>query len=238
MFQKVSAYNIPHLNSTECVDLDTLTQRHFKISSDPLMELASFQSSRIVINIFSPKIVCILCGKGNNGGDGFVLAKHLHLQGILPHVYLTEPKKNYRGILSNQLTMLESLNIPVKLLDESWLIEAPYDLIIDAMIGVGLKGSLRPEYVQLVTLLNKNKIPIISLDIPSGLHAEHPLNLDQVVRSTATITFGYPKKSFFEHHKLCGRVFLSYIGLLNEINGNSLSITKQLNGNSIIELEY
>ena len=81
-------------------------------------------------------------------------------------------------------------------------------------------------------------VPILSLDIPSGLHPDTPNLTSCCIKADYTVTFAYPKKAFLSVSSLCGRLFLAYIGLLDEILHDELPITNQIRENIIIELEY
>jgi hydroxyethylthiazole kinase-like uncharacterized protein yjeF len=144
--------------------------------------------------------VAIFCGQGNNGGDGFACARHLINRAVEVRVYFTgragklstPARLNYqilrkmgRQILKPKPSLLN------KELSES-------DLIIDALLGIGLKSKVRQPLYSLIQLINSTKKPVLSLDIPSGLNATSGKVCGIAVKAKRTITFGLVKKGLLK----------------------------------------
>ena len=141
----------------------------------------------------------IFCGKGNNGGDGFVLARHLHLRGYDPAVYLLAPRANLAG--SAKINMEAYAAVGGRILecaDESDLLRHETairhaDVLVDAILGTGFGGELKGPYKMAVEKINGWKRCCLALDIPSGLDADKGIVHPLYVHADATITFGLPK---------------------------------------------
>ncbi len=137
----------------------------------------------------------IICGKGNNGGDGFVVAKLLHeaeylvkVLSLYPTSKLTGDAEFYAGNLPDDIELLEGFELP----------DLPDDVvIIDAILGTGFDGELRKNYKTLIEALNKLPNPVISIDIPSGLNGDSGRVQPVALNATKTITIGYPKTGLF-----------------------------------------
>ncbi len=147
----------------------------------------------------------ILCGKGNNGGDGYVIARHLHNSGISVTVFVVA---KISGILKEgdaavNLQILLQMKISVQELPDIAAIKnlakelSGYDVIIDALFGTGLSGEVREPFKTLINAANDSRKPIISVDIPSGLDANTGKVLGAAIKATKTVTFAVSKKGFY-----------------------------------------
>ncbi len=166
-----------------------------------LMERAGEAVAKHVLeNYPSGSRVAVVCGKGNNGGDGFVAARHL-MRGMRPDVYLVEPEEDISTDLARaNLYLVRGVSRPVKYMDVR-----QYDLFIDAMLGVGLKGRPREPYATAIKALNRMKKPKVSVDVPSGWPS------DLAILPDATVTFHAPKVGMSK--KNSGKVVVADIGI-------------------------
>jgi NAD(P)H-hydrate epimerase len=148
----------------------------------------------------------ILCGKGNNGGDGFVAARHLYNHGVGVEVYLLCKAGEVASSpdAHTYLKIVQKMGLPIKeILSE---VEARaslpelkgFDLLIDALLGTGLTGEVREPYKTLIEGINALGVPILSVDIPSGLDCDGGHVLGAAVKATRTVTFILPKVGFFK----------------------------------------
>lgn len=150
-------------------------------------------------------VVGIVGGRGNNAGDGFVLARHLALAGYVPKVaYCGDRARAKRDSDAGvNLTVIEHSGVSVTdvangpelaaLLAGEW---AGAVLLVDAMLGTGLQGELRADYKAWIEALNAAPQPKVAVDIPSGLDCDTGLSLGAAVRAACTVTFVGPKKGF------------------------------------------
>ncbi|MDN5697423.1 MAG: NAD(P)H-hydrate epimerase, partial [Rubrobacter sp.] len=133
-----------------------------------LMERASAGMAREILERFvEARRALVVCGGGNNGGDGFVVARELHRAGLEVCVYPT--KDEYRGDAKTNLDVLRSLG--VKIVDEAGLEErlARADLVVDALLGTGFSGEVREGVAALIHEINGSGASVASVDVPSGV---------------------------------------------------------------------
>ncbi len=165
----------------------------------------------------------VFCGAGNNGGDGFVIARHLINHGIAVQVVLCTDPSRLRGDAQINYEICCRMHIPMAVLDvesSELLVKVRSlvigcDVIVDAIFGTGLKGELTEPFVRLISCLNAQNIPIAAVDIPSGLECDTGLPLPVSIEAIATITFGGLKQGFVQapqSRKATGRVFVASIG--------------------------
>ena len=132
--------------------------------------------------------IAVLCGGGNNGGDGYVVARLAHAAGLAPQVHFTTPPEALKG---DALTMAErcrDAGIPMIPLTLDHLPEG-VDLLVDGLLGTGLNGALRDEMAALLAALDAMPVPRLALDIPSGLGADTGMPLGAVLSAELTCSF-------------------------------------------------
>ncbi|HPR41072.1 MAG TPA: NAD(P)H-hydrate dehydratase [Candidatus Methanofastidiosa archaeon] len=145
-----------------------------------LMENAGRGMADYIKENYSPGNVCIICGTGNKGGDGFVIARHLeghcNVDVIIPHgpsrIRTPESRENFKVLSRCRVRVMESFNPP-----EEW----NYDLIVDAMLGTGVRGEVKEPYLSYIRKINELDIPKVSVDLPSGQGSSTPVDSDKVV---------------------------------------------------------
>jgi len=168
--------------------------------------------------------VCIFCGTGNNGGDGFVIARHLLNEKIDIRVVICGEAAKIKGDAKINLDLLTGLGQSVEQLDlgdadldaQVARIAKGSDIIVDAIFGTGLQGELRGDYRKLIEAINALQIPIIAVDIPSGLDCDTGRSLGAVIEAQATVTFVAVKKGFVESPesaRYTGDVYVASIGV-------------------------
>ena len=200
----------------------------FGINGLVLMENAGRSCAELAAQMLGPdpqdKPVAVFCGAGNNGGDGFVIARHLHNYGSSVRVVLCAERGKIRGDALANLLILEKINIPIvemdflpeKILPQVRSLCSGCGLIVDALFGTGLKGEISDRYARLISCINAAGIPILAVDIPSGLDCDTGLPLPVCVQATATVTFVAAKKGFFgnpQTRDVVGRLYVASIGL-------------------------
>jgi NAD(P)H-hydrate epimerase len=171
--------------------------------------------------------IAVVCGKGNNGGDGFVIARHLHHLGLTPTVFLVARREEIDGDPATNLRIVERLPIP--LYDapdsEAWRALAggdnplePFDVVVDALLGTGLKGRVRGDYESIVRDINASGAHVVSVDVPSGLSGDTAEVKGRAVRAHAVVTFAAPKipHLFPPAEAFCGHLVVSQIGIPEE----------------------
>ncbi len=181
--------------------LDRLAIEQYEIPSLLLMEHASIGIALQCIEQLPPgdRFVEIVCGPGNNGGDGIAIARHLHNVGIEVEVWdLVSPDLPSQGSDRDaQIAIARRLGISI--LDCSETLprsERVADLRVDAIFGTGLKRPPRGIFRKAIEDLNQQSAPVLAVDLPSGLDSDSGLPLDLAVEAEITVALGLPKRGF------------------------------------------
>jgi len=172
------------VSAAEMREIDRVTSERFAVPSLTLMENAGSAVARFVLSDYpQAERIGILCGKGNNGGDGFVVVRKLAEAGRAVRVLLLSDPEHLRGdaaaMFQRMLRTLQSLNLaPVIVLDASGLDSSlaaeifAADVIVDAILGTGFRPPVRPLYAAAIGKMNASPVPIVAVDIPSGADAD------------------------------------------------------------------
>lgn len=210
--------NMPRLSRQQLRQIDRLALERFKIPGVVLMENAARAAADVAWEMLGgPAETLIACGGGNNGGDGLALARHLHNRGAGVRLFLDVDPQKYRDEAKINWDICAAMNLPVL----KKLSDAPRPkLIVDAIFGTGLTQSPRPPFAQIVAEIHAMKVPILAIDIPSGLDCDtgKPLG-DACIRATRTITFVAEKHGFGEPSaaEYLGKVTVGDIGAPREL---------------------
>ena len=179
-----------------------------------LMEAAGIQVARFADAWMAGargRTVGVLAGGGNNGGDALVAARHLLQRGARVRVWLLGALDRLGPLTQRHLATAQRLGIPVDDAAEG-LGAGPFDLIIDGLLGTGVRLPLRGPAVQVLQALNRMARPVLAVDVPSGLDADTGLGQETCAQAAATLTLGLPK-SGTRGVRPVGRLFLADIGL-------------------------
>ena len=167
-----------------------------------LMENAGRSTVESMVRRYGPlagKAVAIFAGPGNNGGDGLVIARHLHQLGALPQVYLLVRPEAIKGDAAANLHVVQELPIPlVVVLSEADLRDnenelARCRLVVDALFGTGLAREVTGHFAEAIRRINRFSCPVVAVDVPSGLNSDTGLELGAAVRADLTCTYGLAK---------------------------------------------
>jgi len=182
--------------------LDQRAIEHYGIPGIVLMENAGRGSAEFLLQRYPQlrrSVVAIVTGKGNNGGDGFVIARHLANQGVSVKVYLLADPKVLRGEAETNYQILQRMKADILSIPSHTEYQKvkrdleKVDLLIDGIFGTGLDSEVRGYYREVIDHLNTLQKPIAAIDIPSGLDANTGKALGTAIRATLTLTFGLPK---------------------------------------------
>ncbi|MBA5866738.1 MAG: NAD(P)H-hydrate dehydratase [Nitrospira sp. CR1.3] len=176
-----------------------------RIPGSLLMERAGEGVVTALEERFGPprgKSIAILCGKGNNGGDGLVVARLLRRRGAKVRVLLLAPVSDLTrdaAAMHRRLVRAsgKSSLAPFKSDDQARTVLASSDIVIDALLGTGLSSEVSGNYRAAIDLMNRSGRPIVAVDIPSGIHADSGALLGAAVRASLTVTFGLPKLGLY-----------------------------------------
>ena len=226
-FDLTHAENFVVMSRSEVRRFDAWAINDLKIPGVVLMENAGRSCAELIIarlnNIDSPK-VCIFCGIGNNGGDGYVIARHLANAAIESSVVICGDKNRVKGDALINLNIIEGMNLPIHRLDMApgqigdQVKEFAHGchMLVDALFGTGLRGELTPPYRELIDAVNACNLPVLAVDIPSGIDCDTGRPLAEAIEAADTVTFAAVKKGFVtgaDSIKYTGRVYVASIGV-------------------------
>ena len=148
-----------------------------------------------------PKSVLVCCGRGNNGGDGFVIARHLDQAGIPVRVILFANPRDLLGDAFLNYSMIYHSDIPLDLFpkvgEEGFRKQLEeVDWVVDALVGTGQKGSLRPPFDMAAKMINQSGKKVLAVDIPSGMDADTGEITEPTIKANLTVTMVTPKCGF------------------------------------------
>jgi len=213
---------IPLFSTKQIRETDELAIKQLGFPDIVLMENAAIQIFNIITNVYSDiTSTGFICGKGNNGGDGFAVARHFANAGIsVSLIYLgsedemsDDCKINF-GILKKLAEDNDNITIKKFASLKEINLLANSEIIFDAMLGSGAKGKLKELYQEIVESLNKLKSQKIAIDIPTGLDADSGYG-KTIFKADCTVTLGEFKKGLFinDGYTNCGKIFKGEIGV-------------------------
>ena len=198
--------------------IDRATSERFGVSSLTLMENAGAAVANFVLSRYSAfgRIV-VFCGKGNNGGDGFVAARRLHQRGKKVQVILLADPADLRGDAAAMFEKLPEPAIAVhsneELKSEQVRSSLEADLYLDAALGTGFKPPVSGLYAEAIAIMNASRVPIIAVDIPSGADADAMgPQAGTIARAEAVVTFTAPRPAHVFSMFAAGPTVVAEIG--------------------------
>ncbi len=227
---------LPILSPEEAAALDRASAGR-GVAVDALMERAGFEVARAAIAFSGGRYgrrAVVICGKGNNGGDGLVAARHLSAAGMAVTVLLTAAASDVRGPARANLGRLGSTDVRVLGASSAALTrELPRaDVCVDAVFGTGFRGQVSgaaAEAIGAVRELGASGRPIVAVDIPSGVDGATGEAAEPAVRATATVTFGCLKPGlvFMPGAELAGSVLVADIGFPEDLVSSDVSMVER-----------
>jgi len=200
-----------------------LNSEYFGVSRLQLMENAGKSIADEISSRFKPEEarIVILCGLGGNGGDGFTAARHLLNRGFKVNVVIAGKRREVRDECARKnlsaLEMLEKIKDNLQILEvyDSSLIPSSLEaeVIIDALLGIGLKGKPRPPILQLVKKINELNAFKVAVDVPTGIDSDTGEVLGEAVKANLTITFHKAKPGLLKASEYTGELIVKDIGL-------------------------
>jgi hydroxyethylthiazole kinase-like uncharacterized protein yjeF len=188
-------------------EMDLEAIKRYSIPGLILMENAGLAIVQVIMQRFlgedaKGKKVFIIAGPGNNGGDGFVVGRHLFNKGAFVSFLITVLPEDYRGDAAVNLKIIEDVGLPCSVLHPenmdkiaSELEKA--DIIVDALFGTGFKGIPREPLSSLIRMVNEAEKPVVAVDLPSGMEADTGRVAGDCIRAQATVTMGMPKLGLY-----------------------------------------
>lgn len=191
--------------------VDRIAMEQFGIPGIVLMENAGRNAAAIIANhISSLDQVAILCGSGNNGGDGYVIARHLVNAGFNIQLICAKPVDELTGDAAINAHIAMKMHIPVIRLDEL----TPEHVVVDALLGTGFTGMVREPLIAFIKACENHPV-VFAIDLPSGLDCDSGEPSNATVMADHTITFVARKLGFDQHgsHAYTGKIHVVDIGV-------------------------
>jgi hydroxyethylthiazole kinase-like uncharacterized protein yjeF len=220
------------VSADEMRAIDRATSERFGVPSLTLMENAGAAVAEFVLTHYaSAERILVFCGKGSNGGDGFVAARRLHAQGKNVHVILLANPADLRGDAAVMFGKLPEPAIAVhsseELKSERVHQALQADLYLDAVLGTGFKPPVSGLYADAIALMNASQVPVIAVDIPSGADADATTTqLGTIARADAAVTFTAPRSAHLFSGLTAGPTIVANIGSPEEaiVSGLKLNV--------------
>ena len=216
MYPVAKSRLLPHFFSDELSDLDINCTQNYGISSEVLMESAGLQSALFIQQLFLNQSVTIFCGNGHNAGDGFVCARHLFQLGFSVSVVVCRAVETFKPLTLIQYERCVKMGVSLYDLSDFDVAVCDSDVVVDALLGIGIASGLREPLVRLVSDLNALSAKRLSLDIPTGVFDDFDSETCDFFQSDYVLSFAYLSQIFLTYPGLFGSVYLAYIGLYSE----------------------
>lgn len=210
-------------------ELDRIAIKERRIPGLDLMERAGAAVARCAAEMISEgrlrRGALLFAGKGNNGGDAFVAARHLEAEGIKTRTILLSPRREISGDARENLLRLDRSRAEIvraETLEELENLKdaaASFDLVVDGILGTGVKGNVTGHFAEAIFFIRGLHKAVVAIDVPSGLDATSGQVCGVAVKAAATVTMGLPKTGLIEGEGLeySGRILVAGIGLPEDI---------------------
>lgn len=203
--------------------IDRLAVERYRIPGVVLMENAAIAAANVAVRMIEPSgrgPVLVLCGGGNNGGDGLAVARHLHNRQFEIKIFLTTDPQKYAGEAKINWEIAQAMGLPVTQPDPAVIARERPILIVDAIFGTGLTSQPREPFAAIVAAAEQTGSSILAIDIPSGLDCDtgRPLG-PACITARHTVTFVAEKAGFAapEAKRYLGQVTVGDIGCPSEL---------------------
>jgi len=208
------------VSNNEMRQLDNYTINELKVPGIVLMENAGYRSFVKIKQICNEKGIrkaYIFTGKGNNGGDGFVVARHLVKAGFGVQVFSLAVGDELKGDAKVNYTVCVNYKIPVNKIEstEDLPEKVGHAVIVDAIFGIGLKGAVRGFAAEIIQWINRQDAFVAAIDIPSGLNGDSAIVEGAVIKADLTSTMALPKYAqlFYPAKEYVGELYIADIGM-------------------------
>lgn len=207
------------VTAEEMREIDSRTIGGYGIPGHVLMERAGLCVAAKVKELFGRRKVLVLAGGGNNGGDGLVAGRQLFSEGWHVRVFLLVKEGKLSPDCLLQYRAAIKCGIPVEFRSRVEPKDLHGALVVDAIFGTGLSKPVAGPVSDIIRLINRTDLPVISVDIPSGISSDDGRIMGDAVRADATVTFGLPKRGHYLHPgaEYTGRLFVEDIGFPREL---------------------
>jgi NAD(P)H-hydrate epimerase len=185
------------VTAAEMREIDRTTIEEYGIPSLVLMERAGLAVAAKVKEVCAGRKVLVLCGSGNNGGDGLVAARRLYNEGYRVKVIMLGKAASFSSDCKTQYLTAKKTGIPIEIRKSLDSIDLHGAFVIDAIFGTGLSRPVTGDLTALFRSLNKAEVPVLSVDMPSGISSDTGEILGEAIKADHTVTFGLPKRGHY-----------------------------------------
>jgi NAD(P)H-hydrate epimerase len=213
------------ISAEEALRIDQVAMREYGIPSLLLMENAGRSVSDVISREYKPGSVLVFAGKGNNGGDGLVTARHLANRGFAVRVVLLEDPAKLKADPLIHYEIVKRMNVPLEQVSREVTEDAlrgycdMADVLVDAIFGVGLRRPMQGIFEKAIRAINRSQRPVVSIDIPSGLDADYGQVRGVAVKAARSVTLSLPKLGLYkgEGPQYAGEIEVVDIGIPREL---------------------
>jgi NAD(P)H-hydrate epimerase len=215
--------NIPVATPAQIAQMDAIMNQTYHVSTLQLMEVAGLRVAEVIrdriLSSLASKKICVVVGKGNNGGDGLVAARYLNGWGADVSVVLIENEDGLSELSKQQLASVKALKIDVQTYQKNTVHWSESDIIIDAMLGCGLKKAPKSHYAEAINEINASQKMVAAVDIPSGLDGDTGEVYESCVRARFTVALAALKKGMQDQKAevACGKIMVADIGIPQKV---------------------
>jgi NAD(P)H-hydrate epimerase len=210
------------LTRAQIREVDRRSIEEYHIPGIVLMENAALATAPLALRLVkdhSTGNAVLLCGGGNNGGDGLAIARHLHNAQVQVQIMLATDPSKYQGDALVNWNIIRAMKLPCSSADPEVIKKLSNALLIDAIFGTGLTQAPRDPFASIVAAVRGSGCPVLAIDVPSGMDCDTGRPLGACIEAHSTITFVAWKTGFASHgaSKYLGDTFLGDIGCPREL---------------------
>ncbi|MBN2086760.1 NAD(P)H-hydrate epimerase [Candidatus Peregrinibacteria bacterium] len=222
-FQYIMVTMMKALTSLEMQEFEKYACDNFKITVEDMIQNAGKAVFDFVMEQIKPSCVLVVAGKGHNGGDALVAARLLYKAGAVVTIMMPYSDSELSEYTLAQLEKVRKIRIPIifktdeidlrKRDMQSAASDGGFDLIIDGLFGFSLKGNPKSPADEIINWMNFSGIPILSVDVPSGLDSGTGQVMEPTIKAFYTVTLGMPKIGLDKHREFVGNLYLGNVGI-------------------------
>ena len=220
------------ITKEQMAELDRIMIEDFGIDVPIMMEHAGMAVAMLADKMCAGRKILILCGHGNNGGDGLAAARHIANWGYDVSVLLASPENKLKTDPLKQYNILRKMKLPFITSDVDF---STFNLIIDALLGYNIEGNPRGLFAEIINKANQSDSKILAVDLPSGLDATSGSPANPCIKATTTVALTMPKTGLVQDpaKPFVGKLYASYMSVPQAVY-DKLKIKSPFPGSSVL----
>jgi NAD(P)H-hydrate epimerase len=238
VFGILSMIRVATAKEMQAIDRTTIVR--YGVPGQVLMERAGLSVVGRIRESYPGSPVCVICGGGNNGGDGFVIARILHNDGRRVTACMVSPASKLKGDALANYQIARKFGVTLvplsRFLDNSSRFMSDGTVVVDALLGTGLDREVRRPFSDIIAMVNRSGCPVVAVDIPSGISSDTGMMMGTAIKADMTVTFGLPKRGHLIHPGAThsGRLYVEEIGFPVELLESSRIKVSLVEKNDIV----